>query len=140
MLASLEFNPVFAGGAFAAFFVPGLLVALGSRKARGFRGAALVVATAAALAVIGALGAFRVHAAAFGPSHPESRTEAAPVTLVRWSWAGAVTDTGFRVIVKLTRDGAARLLVGTDSRLLGGTRRVRASPRTTPTTASSPST
>jgi phosphodiesterase/alkaline phosphatase D-like protein len=118
MLASLQLNPVFAGGAFAAFFVPGLLVALGSRRARGSRGVALVVATAAALAAVGALGAFRVHAAAFGPTHPESTTEAAPVTLLRWSWAGAVTDTGFRVVAKLTRDGQARLVVGSDARLV----------------------
>jgi MFS family permease len=118
MLASLEYNPVFAAGAFAAFFVPGLLLALGSGRARSSRGASLVVAAAAGLAVVGSLGAFRVHAAAFGPTHPESTTRPAPVTLVRWSWAGAVTDTGFRVVAKLTRDEDARLLVASDPALV----------------------
>jgi phosphodiesterase/alkaline phosphatase D-like protein/membrane-associated phospholipid phosphatase len=124
MLASLEYNPMFAAGAFAAFFVPGLLLALGSGRARGSRGASLVFAAAAGLAVLGALGAFRAHAAVFGPTHPESTTPAAPVTLVRWSWAGAVTNTSFRVVAKLTQDGPAQLLVGSDPGLV----RSRATP------------
>jgi hypothetical protein len=118
VLAALEYNPIFAGGAFAALFVPGLLLALGSGRARSSRGASLVVGAAAGLAVLGALGAFRVHAAAFGSTHPPSTTRPAPVTLVRWSWAGAVTDKGFRVVAKLARDGEARLLVGSDPGLV----------------------
>ena len=81
------------------------------------RGASVVTASALALVAVGALGAFRVHAAAFGPTHPESRLRPLPVTAVRWAWAGAVSDTGFRVVAKVAHDGEARLLVGNNPTL-----------------------
>jgi MFS family permease len=117
MLAALEYNPLFAAGSFTAFFVPAVLLLLGSRRARGSRWPVFVAALALSVAVAAALGAFRIHAAAFGPTHPESQTPQLPVTLVRWSWAGGVTKTGFRVVAKLARDGDARLLVSSHSNL-----------------------
>ena len=114
VLAALEYNPLFAVGACAVLFVPGLLLLLGSPKVRSSRGVAVVAAVALALLVAGAFGAFRAHAAAYGPTHPESKLEPPPVTVIRWAWAGGVTETGFRVVAKLAHDGDARLLVGRD--------------------------
>ena len=111
-LAALEYNPLVAAGACAALFVPGLLIALGSAPARTSRGAVAITAAAMALLTVGAFGAFRAHAIAFGPTHPESKLRPLPTTTVRWAWAGGVSENGFRVSAKLAHDGDARLLVG----------------------------
>ena len=117
VLAALEYNPFFAVGAWAALFGPGLMLVLGSERARSRRGMEVVVTTAVALLVVGGFGSFRVHAAAFGPTHPESKLAAPPVTVLRWAWAGGVTETGFNVVAKLARDGTARLLVSEERSL-----------------------
>jgi membrane-associated phospholipid phosphatase/MFS family permease len=111
MLAALEYNPFFAAGACVALFVPGVLLALGSPKGRTPRGVAAITVAALTLLVTGAFGAFGVHAAAFGPTHPESPLQPLPVTLVRWAWSGGASDNGFRVVAKLAQEGEARLLV-----------------------------
>lgn len=110
MLAGLEYDPLFAAGAFVLFFAPGALLALGASWRRGIDTSA-VLAVLTAFVFLTGFGALGVHASAFGPTHPESRTAPLPVTLVRWSWAGGVTESSFRVVAKLTRDGDARLLV-----------------------------
>lgn len=117
VLASLEYDPLAAAFACFGLFAPGLLLVLGSRPARSARGLALVATTAAAVLLLGAFGAFRVHDIAYGATHPESPLRDQPETLVRWSWAGAVTPTSFRVTGKVSDDGDVRLLVGRDPRL-----------------------
>jgi membrane-associated phospholipid phosphatase/MFS family permease len=118
-LAAVEYNPAFAAAACILLFVPGVLLMLGSGRVSSSRGVAVVTAVGLALLAAGAFGAFRAHAAAFGPTHPESTLEAPPVSVIRWAWAGAVSDTSFRVVAKLAHDGGTRLLVSSDPDLKG---------------------
>ncbi len=62
---------------------------------------ALAIAALAALLVAGAFAGTRIHAAYLGPTHPASPLVRAPVDLVEWAWAGALTPTGFAVSAKL---------------------------------------
>ena len=111
VLAALEYNPLVAVAPFFVLFTPGLALLLSSDYARTPRRTTVIAAVAVAILLAGGFGALRVHAAAFGPTHPESATQPLPVTVVRWAWAGGVTGQSFRVVAKLAWDGDARLLV-----------------------------
>jgi hypothetical protein len=111
VLAALEYNPLVAVVPFLVLFAPGLALLLSSDHARTPRRSTVIAAVAVAILLAGGFGALRVHAAAFGPTHPESATPQLPVTVVRWAWAGGVTGESFRVVAKLAWDGDARLLV-----------------------------
>lgn len=68
------------------------------------------LAAFAALAAVAAAATFagaRVHDIYLGPTHPASPLRAAPVDLVAWAWAGAVTPNSFAVTAQLSHPAAA---------------------------------
>ena len=117
--ARIEYSPEAGLLVCLAFFVPALLYLLASRRVTTPRARSVVAVAAVGLLALGGVAGARVHAAAFGPSHPESPLEPLPASAVEWLWAGAVTPTSVRVNAKLEADGAARLLVGRTRSLAG---------------------
>ncbi len=70
------------------------------------------VTTVAVAAAIGAGAGEYVYESFYGPTHPESETEALEPSLVRWVWSGGVTSDRARVQTRLEDDDArARLFV-----------------------------
>ncbi|WP_322796413.1 alkaline phosphatase D family protein [Tepidiforma sp.] len=63
------------------------------------------LALQAALLLAATVAGLRVYDAYLGPTHPSSEVRLLPADLVAWAWAGAVTDTGFRVTAALTAEG-----------------------------------
>ncbi len=121
VLAAFQYRPEAAFLTFAAFLVPGVLQMLAA-WARGHRRAWLLVLTAglAGLLALGGVAAWSAYEYAYGPTHPESTTPAPPPGPVRWLWAGAVTDAGARVTVRLREPATrVRLLVSPAADLEG---------------------
>lgn len=59
----------------------------------------------AVLLLAATLAGLRVYDAYLGPTHPSSDVQLPPADLVAWAWAGAVTDSSFRVTAALAEDG-----------------------------------
>jgi phosphodiesterase/alkaline phosphatase D-like protein len=113
VFAAFEYRPAAAVFPFLALFVPGAYL-IGRELVRR-RSPWIVLAAALLAAVLAGCGvaAERVHAYAFGPTHPESSVRLADGP-VRWIWSGAPSATGTVVVARLEDpDAPVRLAVGT---------------------------
>jgi hypothetical protein len=111
MFAALQYHPVIAFVAAAAFLAPGaayLVVWCRSRSPQR------ILTTATVFAVVllaGWAGAAAFHATYFGSTHPDSTVELAPSEIVEWIWSGGVTDSRAVVVARLHEEGPADLRV-----------------------------
>jgi membrane-associated phospholipid phosphatase/MFS family permease len=117
VLAAVEYTPWFAVLACLALLVPGVLFLLSAPRARTPAGASAIGALVTAVLWLGAVAAFALHDAVFGPAHPQSARSAPPTWRVAWAWSGGVTADAVTVKAKLQEDGRARLVVSADPAL-----------------------
>ncbi len=124
VFAAQQLRPVGAVAVIVALAVPAVVwLALGIGERRP-PGAALGALVAIGAVVAGALVADAVYDGVFGPTHPGSDTAPLPDSPIEWVWSGAVTETGFSVVARVTDGDAseARLVVGQDADLGDGRR------------------
>jgi phosphodiesterase/alkaline phosphatase D-like protein len=120
VLAAFQYSPLVAFLAGLAFFVPGLMLLLAWQRTRSRWALLTLAACLAALLTAAGVFAWRAHAYAFGPTHPESPLRAAPVVAVEWVWSGGVTAGEARVTAKLADDDATVFLALSPSADLQG--------------------
>jgi hypothetical protein len=118
VLALLVDEPSAPAVACMAFLLPAALFFLHWQQRRRPLAVAGVLGVLATLVVVGGVGAGRLYDHYLGPTHPESRAARVPVTIVRWTWAGAVTTDGFTVKVRLADRGADPVLLVSESESL----------------------
>ncbi len=93
-----------AGGAALAAASLRFAVAAARRRPRTV---AIALAVTAAVAAGATFAGLRIHDTYLGPTHPPSPLRAAPVDLVEWAWAGAVSPESFTVTAQLAGGVAA---------------------------------
>lgn len=103
VLAGVQYKPYVALLVCLAFFIPATLELVSCMRGRHRRLHIVVGAYLVGLLVLGGVGAIQIHAASFGPTHPQSQLDAPDSELVEWVWSGAITENGATVRAKLER-------------------------------------
>ena len=117
-IAWAQYPPLVAALVTAALAAPIGLLWLAHQRTRPLRPLATFTALTAVLVAGLGVGADRLYGYFYGPTHPPSAAQRAPVDRVAWSWAGALTPTSFTVTARLAGGARqARLAVGTDAEL-----------------------
>lgn len=134
VFAGVQYRPYVALLVCLAFFIPASAeVALAVRQRRPRMNVVVVVALVALLA-LGGFGAIRIHAASFGPTHPQSQLDALEGDHVEWVWSGALSATGATVKAKLESGGSSVRLALSRSDTDGSTTYLEPAPETSPDT------
>lgn len=101
VIAGVQYPPQVAMLVALAFLVPAFLHWLAwQRDQNAVHILRLFLVTALVVAGVW-VGADRVYARFFGPTHPESTVLAAPPSAVEWAWAGGTTESETTVVAKL---------------------------------------
>ncbi|BCK56069.1 alkaline phosphatase D family protein [Nocardia wallacei] len=112
IFAAIEYQPIYAMALTTGAMVPAVLLWLSWQHRR--TAVELVVLAVITLLLLGTawVGANRVYAAYFGPTHPGSSAPALAVDRVEWVWSGALRHDGITVNTRLAaghRDAALRV-------------------------------
>ncbi|MGE0685726.1 MAG: alkaline phosphatase D family protein [Dehalococcoidia bacterium] len=100
------------------FVVPGVLLLAAWSLTRGIFAQGFSVAFVVILLAYGGVTATARHETAFGPAHPQSAIEVAPVDLVEWVWSGGVSSDEATIKARLVdHEATARLAFSTSSDL-----------------------
>ncbi|RDI55274.1 alkaline phosphatase D family protein [Nocardia mexicana] len=113
IFAAVEYQPIYAMALAGGAMVPSVLLWLSWQHRR--TALELLVLAIVTLLLLGAtwVGASRVYAIYFGPTHPESTAPALAVDRVDWVWSGELRPDGLTVTARLAaghRDAALRIV------------------------------
>ncbi|HEX5166783.1 MAG TPA: metallophosphoesterase family protein, partial [Thermomicrobiales bacterium] len=104
VLATVENDPQVSFLAALVFLIPGVLFWFVWQRNRSFKAVVILAVTMLLLLASGGYASASVYNYLFGPTHPQSATNAPRIDLVEWVWSGGATPTSITVNTKLADD------------------------------------